>query len=112
MTEFRRGDACFKYQGQSYTLRLSLGALAEIDARLGINGPVELANVFRSLKSDKNSAHIARTLLECLYVPAPPLETAGTPARAYVTNFGDIPLSVFMPAILRVFETAFAGEHP
>ena len=40
---YQKGDVAVKIEGRNYRLRLTLGALAEIEARLGVKGPLELA---------------------------------------------------------------------
>ncbi|HFB54380.1 MAG TPA: hypothetical protein ENJ46_00530, partial [Hellea balneolensis] len=64
--KFQSGDIPLLIDGKTYFLRLTLGALAEIDARLGVKGPQELAQFMRQLAVDPKNALSAFTLLECL----------------------------------------------
>ena len=47
----QRGDGVITLNGQPVRLRLTMVALADMDERLGISGPEDLATVFRSLRA-------------------------------------------------------------
>lgn len=109
MSGFRKGDVSIFIGGNAYVLRLTLGALAEIDQRLAVRGPVELAEKLRDLSANDESADIAFTLLECLLRPAisPPfgLGVADIPSLARQANPQE-----FMPVTSALFEQNFGGE--
>lgn len=65
MAQFQRGDVVIQIDGHPYTLRFTLGALAELSTRWSAPGPLSLAKMFRHLTPDA-----ARTLLACLLRPA------------------------------------------
>ncbi|MBL4871002.1 MAG: hypothetical protein JKX72_08615 [Robiginitomaculum sp.] len=66
MVGFRKGDIPIVIAGNPYALRLSMGALAEIDHRLVVSGPLELAEKLKNLSANALSADTAFVLLECL----------------------------------------------
>lgn len=92
---FQAGDQRVVIGGRRYTLRLTLGALSEISARLSAPSPQALSQILRSL-----TAVQARSLLDCLATA--PLEPAALLALS------DDALAALLPAICRVFEHAFA----
>jgi|GEM_PF-2374371 len=101
MQDYQKGDVRLSIGEHSYTLRLTLGALCEISERLGVSGPIELAEELRFVSADKRSAHKARLLLECLLRPRvscavdiPSLAASADP-------------KVFMPVLARLFEKNF-----
>lgn len=106
MTGFRAGDVVFEHNGTGYHLRLSLGAIAAIEERLHIRGPLALAKLFRELGDNPNRAQIAHALLECLLLPAPPSIEAGASTRTKSAKPSAPPMDVFLPNIARLFERA------
>ncbi len=102
------GDVLLGIGDTTYVLRLTLGALAEIDQRLGVNGPLELAEKLRRFSVDKASVNHAFVLLECLLRPAFP-----SPCMSGAADISTIARkakpSEFMHAITQVFELNFAG---
>lgn len=89
------GDAVIQVSGQDVTLRLTMGALAELDARLGVSGPEDLAEKFRSLKQAD-----ARQILACLVTD-----------RAVIGDVLMMPddnLCDALPIMCRLFEEAFS----
>ena len=101
MNSFQTGDERLIIGDHSYTLRLTLGALCEISERLGVDGPIELAETLRLFSADKRSAHKARAMLECLLRPnmscaldIPSLVASADPKQ-------------FMPVLARLFERNF-----
>lgn len=109
MGGFRKGDVSISIGGKAYVLRLTLGALAEIDQRLAVRGPVELAEKLKNLSANDESAETAFTLLECLLRPAisPPcgLGVADIPSLVRQANPQE-----FMPIISALFEKNFGGK--
>ncbi len=93
MTGFQRGDYIFNYQGRSLYLRLTLGALAEICARLNVRNIFELSKRIRDADRD-NIVLIFRAL--------------SRPAQHEEPDFSDLNLHEAMPVLADVFETAFA----
>jgi len=100
---FRKSDIFVEIDGHIYTLRLSLGALAEIDARLCVNGPLELAEKFKQLSAGEDSASDACILLECLLRSSLPPHVTNIPAIAKKAE-----PDVYLPRIAEVFEISFA----
>lgn len=99
MGRFQRGDAGISIDGKPYALRLTMGALAEMDARLDVSGPLELAEKLKSFSVDsKHNVH-AFVLLECLLRPALPSGAVDIQALALRAD-----PQVFMPLIAQVFE--------
>lgn len=106
MTSFRKGDVYVEIKGRRYILRLTLGALAEIDERLGVKGPLELAKKLKGFSADEGRVETALHLLECLLRPAfpAPVSVGGVdiPALVKAADFKS-----FMPAITHLFEMSF-----
>ena len=102
MSGFRKGDSTVVIKGETYVLRLSLGALAEMDHRLGVSGPLELAEKLKTLSANMESAETAFTLLECLLRPAisPP---CGLGAADIFTLARTAKPREFMPIISELF---------
>lgn len=91
---FQRGDVIFSQNGRTYYLRLTLGALAEICARLEQSAPLALAE---SLKTA--DIHVLSVLLRALARPA----------------HGEIKIEEFnaaqaLTAIAEIFERAFSQD--
>ncbi len=101
MPRYQDGDVSIKIDSTPYLLRLTLGALAEIDQRLGVKGPLELAAKLKGFSADKQSAQDALTLLECLLRPAssPAMDIPAAALKARAENY--------LPAIAALFERAF-----
>jgi len=93
---FQKGDICVSINGRPYTLRLTLGALAEISGRLSAPSPAALSLRLRALTRAQ-----ARTLLSCL--SCPPLCEAGSSEA----DVSDEDITALLPDICRVFERAF-----
>ena len=102
MPGFRKGDVAVDIGGIPYFLRLTLGALAEIDQRLGVKGPLELAAKLKNFSADEQSAQDALTLLECLLRPPCASRAADIPAAALKAD-----PKMFLPAIATLFESSF-----
>ena len=99
---YQRGDVAVKIEGRNYRLRLTLGSLAEIEARLGVKGPLELARKIRSFSDENRNTDEALTLLECLLCVQDRNGNVSVPnmiMRAKPINY--------MPAIATLFEEAF-----
>ena len=98
---FQSGDQSVLIKGTSYSLRLTMGALAEINSRLSVSGPQELSLRLRSLKLADG-----RVLLACMMRPC-------LPSRVNVirlaAHFSDGDIAAAMPAICRLFEEGFSG---
>lgn len=101
---FRKSDILVLIDGETYILRLTLGALAEIDARLCVNGPLELAEKFKQFSAGKTNASDACILLECLLRSSLPPHAANIPAIAKKAD-----MHVVLPQIATLFETGFAA---
>lgn len=93
---YQKGDVRVVINGRCHTLRLTIGALADISIRLSAPSPQALSKCLRSLSSAQ-----ARVLLDCLSLP--PLIGAGGSA-AFVS---DEDIKALLPDICRVFEQAF-----
>lgn len=106
MPKFQRTDMFAMISGTAYILRLTLGALAEIDARLGVRGPLELAEKLKVLCDDEQSLNDAYHLLECVLRPAFVMcaDTGFTNISALAQQADP---KVFMPIITRLFEANF-----
>ena len=91
---FQPGDVRVQIKGELYTLRLTLGALAEISGRLSAPSPMALSSVLRSLTLEQ-----ARVLLSCL--SCPPLPQMDLPEAA---------VQRLLPDICRVIENAFSDD--
>lgn len=108
MSAYRKGDVSIQIEGVAYILRLTLGALAEIDHRLGVKGPLELAEKLKGFSADQQSAEDALILLECLLRPAfPSLSRAGAVNIPALVKCADP--NMFMPKIASLFEMNFKG---
>ena len=93
---YHPGDQRVIIDGQGYSLRLTLGALAEISERLSASSPKRLSHVLRTL-----SAPQARILLTCLSVPR--IEHVNALALS------DAEVAAVLPSICSVFEKAFTN---
>lgn len=101
---FQKGDVAVKIEGRHYRLRLTLGSLAEIEARLGVKGPLELANKIRGF-GQKSQCHAeAMTLLECLMCATDHRGAVRVPNMVMRAKPMD-----YMPAIATLFEQTFAS---
>ncbi|MCF6274912.1 MAG: gene transfer agent family protein [Robiginitomaculum sp.] len=100
---YQKGDVAVKIEGRNYRLRLTLGSLAEIETRLGVKGPLELAQKIRSFGDKNRSSDEAVTLLECLMCA--PGHTGATRIPAMVKRAKPMD---YMPAIATLFEETFA----
>lgn len=89
------GDRLVKAGSRELRLRLTVGALAEIDSRLGIQGPVALSERMRSLGPD-DLDHMLCALLR-------PVHGEGAPALAR-----SVPPVQASRAIADLFEEAFS----
>jgi len=103
MNGFQRGDVAVKIEGRNYRLRLTLGSLAEIEARLGVKGPLALAEKIRSFGAKNRSSDEALTLLECLMCA--PERSGKVSVPPMVRNAKPMD---YMPAIATLFEETFA----
>ncbi len=93
MTGFQKGDYIFSFEGKPVYLRLTLGALAEICARLNVENIAELSTRIRMAK--KPDIAIIFSALS-------------RPAHADYFDFFAINLSKAMPALADIFEINFA----
>jgi len=99
---FQRGDQRVVISGKPYGLRLTMGALADIQSRLSVRGPQELSARLRGLNADDG-----RVLLACVMQPCLPSEAAltGSAATASEEEVKDA-----LPLICRLFEEAFSHD--
>ncbi len=100
---FQKGDVPLKIEGRTYRLRLTLGSLAEIEARLGVKGPIALAEKIRSFGAKNRNNQEAMTLLECL-LRAP--DHTGEVRVPHIVKCAK-PMD-YMPAIATLFEETFS----
>lgn len=96
---YQKGDGLITVSGQEYGLRLTMGALAELDTRLSLSGPAALANRLRQLSSKE-----ARVLLACVMRPCAPSKDVDASAA----SFSDAEIAGVMPSVCALFEEAFA----
>ena len=97
---FQSGDTLIHIKNKSFRLRLTMGALAELNFRLSVTGPQDLSLRLRALTPAEG-----RVLLACLMRPCLPLEADISRLAA------DVPgkdIARVMPAICRLFEEAFS----
>ena len=99
---FQRGDQRLTLQKQTYGLRLTMGALAEITSRLSARGPQELSLRLRSIDVAEG-----RVLLACVMRPCLPL---GIDVTRLAASFSEDDVVMVMPVICRLFEEAFSDE--
>lgn len=99
---FQRGDQRLTLQKQTYGLRLTMGALAEITSRLSARGPQELSLRLRSIDVAEG-----RVLLACVMRPCLPL---GADVTGLAASFSEDDIARVMPVICRLFEEAFSDE--
>lgn len=95
---YQKGDGLITIAGKNYGLRLTIGALAELNTRLSLSGPTALATRFRQVSVEE-----ARVLLACVMRPYFREEEAPPPAA----TFTDIDIANALPEICRLFEEAF-----
>ncbi len=100
---YQKGDVAVKIEGRNYRLRLTLGSLAEIEARLGVKGPLELARKIRGFGDKNRSNDEAMTLLECLLCAQDRDGKTNVPNMVKCAKPMD-----YMPAIATLFEETFA----
>ena len=100
MMSFQLGDEMVLLKGKHYSLRLTMGALAELNTRLSVKGPQELSLRLRTLSSDDG-----RVLLACVMRPCLPIKSDHIRLAA---NFSDREISQAVLAVCRLFEEAFA----
>jgi len=98
---FQRGDQRLTIKNQTYGLRLTMGALAEITSRLSASGPQELSLRLRSM-----SVAEGRVLLACVMRPCLPL---GADVTGLAASFSDEDIAQAMPIICRLFEDSFSS---
>ncbi len=103
MTGFQKGDVAVKIEGRTYRLRLTLGTLAQIENRLGVKGPLELAQKIRGFSKNTHSQAEALALLECVFCAQDQNDTA------VPTMIKRAKPCEYMPALARLFEETFAG---
>lgn len=97
---FQKGDQLISIGTSSVTLRLTIGALAEINSRLGASGPQSLSGRLRRFTPSQG-----RELLACLMRPNSPLPGSADRSAALIS---DADIARAMPAICRLFEEAFS----
>ena len=56
---YQKGDGIITVAGQNYGLRLTMGALAELDTRLSLSGPTALATRFKQASREEASVLLA-----------------------------------------------------
>ena len=98
---FQRGDQRLTIKDQTYGLRLTMGALAEITSRLSASGPQELSLRLRSIDVAEG-----RVLLACVMRPCLPL---GADVTGLAASFSDEDIAQAMPIICRLFEDSFSS---
>ena len=99
---FQRGDQRLTIKDQTYGLRLTMGALAEITSRLSASGPQELSLRLRSM-----SVAEGRVLLACVMRPCLPL---GADVTGLAASFSDEDIAQAMPQMCKLFEEAFRHD--
>ena len=97
---FQSGDQSIVMDGTVYSLRLTIGALAEMSSRLSASGPQELSGRLRSL-----SVADGRVLLACMMRPCLPTKVD---VSRLATRFSDGDIAEAMPVICRLFEEVFS----
>lgn len=95
MAGFQPGDQKLTLEDTPFHLRLTIGALAEMDARLAVSGPRSLATRLRHL-----TLQDARIILECV--------TLGSASRQRIKNLSDQHIQAVLPDLCALFETAFS----
>ena len=98
---FQRGDQRLTIKNQTYGLRLTMGALAEITSRLSASGPQDLSLRLRSFDVAEG-----RVLLACVMRPCLPL---GADVTGLAASFSDEDIAQAMPIICRLFEDSFSS---
>ena len=98
---FQRGDQRLTIKDQTYGLRLTMGALAEITSRLSASGPQELSLRLRSIDVAEG-----RVLLACVMRPCLPL---GADVTGLAASFSDEDIAQAMLIICRLFEDSFSS---
>lgn len=91
----QRGDGVIHIDGRPCRLRLTLAALAELDAQLNVSGPEELAHRFRNLTQAD-----ARIILAILSLDEACWED--------VTMISEAELLTAIPVVVKIFEESFA----
>lgn len=91
---FQKGDYIFAFGGKPVYLRLTLGALAEILARLDADNISALSQKIK--RADSSDIAIIFAALS-------------RPAHGDDFKFKDLNLQMAMPALADIFETAFAS---
>ncbi len=99
---FQKGDVAFKIEGRTYRLRLTMGRLAEIENRLGVRGPLELAEKIRGFANSGHSSADGLALLECVLCVEDHAGTTRIPAMIRRARPCD-----YMPALAQLFEETF-----
>ena len=92
---YQKGDKSVMFGGRNYGLRLTMGALAEINSELDMSGPSELAAGLRQLSPSQ-----VRVILQALMRACDP---------DIPTDLTANDVAKFLPEICGVFEEAF-GE--
>jgi len=95
---YQKGDGLITVAGENYSLRLTMGALAELNTRLSLSGPTALATRLRQMTRKE-----ARVLLACVMRPCLSPKEAPPPAAI----FTDGQIAQAMPEVCRLFEEAF-----
>lgn len=99
----QKGDQQITLKGKAYTLRLTMGALADLNSRLCVKGPQDLSLRLRSLNAAQG-----RVLLACVMRPCLPRGAANAMPAA---TLSDAELSAVMPAVCKLFEEAFRDDR-
>ncbi|PHS40232.1 MAG: hypothetical protein COA91_04445 [Robiginitomaculum sp.] len=102
-TGFQKGDVAFQIEGRTYRLRLTLGSLAHMESRLGVRGPLELAQKIRNFANCKHNPSEVLALLECMLCAEDHTGTTRIPAMIKRAKPGE-----YMPALARLFEETFS----
>jgi len=95
---YQKGDGRISLDGKDYSLRLTMGALAEISSGLSKFGQRELAATMRKLTPSDSML-----ILACL------IRASGTQAP---DGFSNEALADALPELCRVFEEAFGETAP
>ena len=101
MSGFQRGDKKIVIDNKTYGLRLTMGALAELNTRLSTGGTQGLSLRLRGLTPADG-----RVLLACVMRPCLSQQLDHTEPAAHSS---DADIAAAMPMICRLFEEAF--EH-
>lgn len=108
---YRTGDVSFVQDGKSYVFRLTISALSELSNTLGADGPITLADKFRSLSADQASTDTVRLIVACLLRPTISPPCSGGAAGMSIVKLDTENIGGVLAAIASVFEASFKGKQ-